>query len=85
MRIHLREELDEMKKLETYKTVEQLKECEYLTEEEQIQLNRAISIPEEVRAICTDRIKALTEGVMEMEAERDVLCDFLNGVVADGE
>ena len=74
-----------MEKFGTYKTAEQLRECEYLTEEEQVQLDRATSIPEEVRTLCADRIKALTEGVMKMEAERDVLCDFLNGVFDDGE
>ena len=72
-----------MEKFETYKTADQLKESESLTAEEQVQLDRATSIPEEVKALCTDRIKALTEGVMKMEAERDVLWDFLNGVVAD--
>lgn len=74
-----------MEKFETYKTADQLRECEYLTAEEQVQLDRATSIPEEVRSLCTDRIKVLTEGVRKMEAERDVLCDFLNGVIADGE
>ena len=72
-----------MEKIEMYKTADQLKESEYLTAEEQVQLDRATSIPEEVRTLCTDRMKALTEGVMKMEAERDVLWDFLNGVVAD--
>lgn len=85
MRIHLNEVMSEMERFEMYKTVDQLKECEYLTAEEQIQLDRATSIPEEVRTLCTDRIKVLTEGVRKMEAERDVLCDFLNGVIADEE
>ena len=41
------------------------------------------TIPEVVRKVCEDRVAILTEFIMELERERDSLCDFLDGVGAN--
>lgn len=63
--------------------VEQTQIPEYpnLTPEEESQVDRALAIPMPVRQAVADRIEALTEKIMEIEKERDCLCDFLEGRV----
>ncbi len=67
--------------MEPTKTVAQMMEMPNLTPEEQRQVDRALAIPEPVRRAVADRFEILTEKIMEMEKERDCLCDYLNGVV----
>ena len=52
-----------------------------LTPEEQSKVDRALAIPEPVRRAVADRIEGLTAKIMELEKERDCLCDYLEGEV----
>lgn len=72
----------EQPQLEKPKPAAQLLEEPDLTPEEQKQLERALAIPMPVRQAVADRIEVLTEKVIEIEKERDCLCDFLEGRVA---
>lgn len=67
-----------------YKTVAELMEEPNLTERESKRLERALAIPMPVRQACADRMEVLTAKIMELEKERDEICDFLNGEVTNG-
>lgn len=67
--------------IEPVKTVDQLMKMPELTSEEQSRVARALAIPEPVLRVITDRIESLTAKIMEMEKERDCLCDYLEGEV----
>lgn len=67
--------------MEPIRTVAQLMEMPELTVEEQAQVDRACAIPEPVRRVVSRRIEELTAQVMELERERDTLCDYLEGAV----
>lgn len=69
-------------KSEPTKPAAQLLEEPNLTPEEQSQVERALAIPMPVRQAVADRIEVLTNKVIEIEKERDCLCDFLEGRVA---
>lgn len=69
-------------KLEPIKPAAKLLEEPNLTPEQQSQVERALAIPMPVRQAVADRIEVLTKKVMEIEKERDCLCDFLEGRVA---
>lgn len=73
----------ELPELKPIKSVAQMIEEPNLTPEEQIRLDRALAIPMPVRQAISDRIEALTEKVIEIEKERDCLCDFLEGRVTE--
>ena len=68
-------------KEEVKKPVAQLMEMPELTPEEQSKVDRALAIPEPVRRAVADRIEGLTAKIMELEKERDCLCDYLEGEV----
>lgn len=72
---------EEVPYMEPVKTVAQLMEMPELTPEEQSKVDRALAIPEPVRRAVADRIEGLTAKIMEMEKERDCLCDYLEGEV----
>lgn len=72
---------EEVPHMEPVKTVAQLMELPELTPGEQRKVDRALAIPEPVRRAVADRIENLTEKIMELEKERDCLCDYLEGEV----
>lgn len=72
---------EEVPYIEPVKTVAQLMEMPKLTPEEQSKVDRALAIPEPVRRAVADRIECLTAKIMELEKERDCLCDYLEGEV----
>lgn len=72
---------EEVPHMEPIKTVAQLMETPELTPEEQSKVDRALAIPEPVRRAVADRIEDLTAKIMELEKERDCLCDYLEGEV----
>lgn len=72
---------EEVPHMEPVKTVAQLIEMPELTPEEQSKVDRALAIPEPVRRAVADRIEGLTAKIMELEKERDCLCDYLEGEV----
>lgn len=72
---------EEVPYMEPVKTVAQLMEMPELTPEEQSKVDRALAIPEPVRRAVADRIEGLTAKIMELEKERDCLCDYLEGEV----
>lgn len=76
---------EEVPHMEPVKTVAQLMEMSELTQEEQSKVDRALAIPEPVRRAVADRIEDLTAKIMELENERDCLCDYLEGVVHNDE
>lgn len=76
---------EEVPHMEPVKTVAQLMEMSELTQEEQSNVDRALEIPEPVRRAVADRIESLTAKIMELENERDCLCDYLEGVVHNDE
>lgn len=63
----------ESKKVATDKTTEML-------EEQLVRLDKILSIPEVVRKMCDARIAEITKMVIELEKERDILLEFVNGV-----
>lgn len=75
---------EEQVELPMYKTVEELMKEPNLTECESKRLERALAIPMPVRQACADRMEVLTAKIMELEKERDEICDFLNGEVSNG-
>lgn len=75
---------EEQIELPMYKTAEELMKEPNLTECEAKRLERALAVPLPVRQACADRVKLLTAKIMELEKERDEICDFLNGEVANG-
>lgn len=76
-----RKPVEEVPHMEPVKTVAQLMEMPELTPEEQSKVDRALAIPEPVRRAVADRINDLTVMIMELEKERDCLCDYLEGEV----
>ncbi len=52
-----------------------------LSEEQREQMDRVLAIPFPVIQACRDRVDFLTSKIAEMEKERDVLCDFMDGKV----
>ena len=49
--------------------------------DEEQQVNKALSIPMPVRKACEERVAMLTEKVIEIEKEREIIQDYLNGVI----
>lgn len=74
-------EADEIPYMEPIKSVAQMKDMSGLTEEEERRLDRAASIPVPVRRAIEDKIEVLRVNIMELEKERDCLCDYLEGVI----
>ena len=52
-----------------------------LTPEEEVEVDRALAIPEPVRRACEERVTVLTEKIKELEKERDCIQDYLMGVI----
>ena len=71
------EELPEIRPYRTYR--ELLLEPTDMTFDEMRRLSVIKEIPEDVRISCEERIARLSGNVMEIEAEKDRLCNFLNG------
>lgn len=71
----------EVPHMEPVRTAAQFMEMPELTPEEQSKVDRALAIPEPVRRAVADRIESLTAKIIELENERDCLCDYLEGEV----
>lgn len=77
--IEVHAKAEDIPPIEPINSVAQLMEIPELTEEEQARADRADAIPWPVRMVVAKRIDELTAQVMELERERDILCEYLAG------
>ena len=77
--IEVHAKAEDIPPIEPINSVAQLMEIPELTEEEQARADRADAIPWPVRMAVSKRIEELEERIRELENERDILCDYLEG------